>query len=96
MQCFPLFSILIALGNPIIDYFSLDVEGSELAILKTIPFDQIQIHVMTIEVNHFPPDQQQEIKNIMENNGYELVQTIKNQDYLFKKRYWWLMNYLKL
>ena len=28
-----------------IDYFSLDVEGSELDILKTIPFDKVDIKV---------------------------------------------------
>ena len=30
-----------------IDYFSLDVEGSELDILKTIPFDMVDIKVST-------------------------------------------------
>lgn len=45
VTCLPLFSILMALDNPIIDYFSLDVEGSELAVLKTIPFDKVNIMV---------------------------------------------------
>ena len=35
----------MAFNNPTIDYFSLDVEGSELAILKTIPFDKVDIRV---------------------------------------------------
>jgi hypothetical protein len=35
----------MAFKNPTIDYFSLDVEGSELAILKTIPFDKVDIRV---------------------------------------------------
>ena len=30
-----------------VDYFSLDVEGSELDILKTIPFDRVDIKVST-------------------------------------------------
>ncbi len=41
MQCFPLFSVLLAMGNPQVDYLSLDVEGTELGILKTIPFDKV-------------------------------------------------------
>jgi hypothetical protein len=45
VTCLPLYSILMALDNPTIDYFSLDVEGSELAILKTIPFSQVTIKV---------------------------------------------------
>ena len=45
VNCFPLYSILLALGNPKIDYFSLDVEGDEMNILRTIPFDQVDIEV---------------------------------------------------
>ena len=43
--CLPFFSILLALGNPYVDYFSLDVEGSELSILKTIPWEEVKIKV---------------------------------------------------
>ena len=32
MQCFPLFSLILALGNPVIDYLSLDIEGAELEV----------------------------------------------------------------
>ena len=35
--CLPLISILNAVGNPVVDYFSLDIEGVELDVLKTIP-----------------------------------------------------------
>ena len=40
-QCFPIYSLILALGNPKVDYFSLDVEGSEMDILKTIPWDKV-------------------------------------------------------
>ena len=30
VQCFPLYSVLMALGNPTVHYFSLDIEGAEL------------------------------------------------------------------
>jgi len=36
-----------------IDYLSIDVEGNELNILKTIDFDSYDIRVMTIESNNF-------------------------------------------
>ncbi len=49
VPCFPLFSVLSALEITHVDYFSLDVEGAELDILKTIPFDKITFGVMTIE-----------------------------------------------
>ena len=32
VQCFPLYSVLMALGNPTIHYFSLDIEGAELMV----------------------------------------------------------------
>ena len=34
VQCFPLYSILLALGNPTVDYFALDIEGAELPVLR--------------------------------------------------------------
>ena len=43
--CLPFYSILLAMGNPTVDYFSLDVEGAELPILKTIPWDKVDIKV---------------------------------------------------
>lgn len=45
VQCLPLFSLLSAINVTTVDYFSLDVEGSELGVLKTIPFDKVLIKV---------------------------------------------------
>ena len=45
VTCLPLYSILLALGNPTVDYFSLDVEGAEYDILKTIPYNDVDIKV---------------------------------------------------
>ena len=47
VQCFPLQSVLVALNNPIVDYFSLDVEGSELPILKSLDWDNVNISVIS-------------------------------------------------
>ena len=46
-QCFPLQSVLVALGNPIVDYFSLDVEGSEFPILKSLDWDNVNISIIS-------------------------------------------------
>ena len=46
--CFPFISILSATGNPAVDFFSLDVEGVELPILKTIPWSKVNIKVSKI------------------------------------------------
>lgn len=50
--CFPLYSIMLALNRTKIDFFSLDVEGMELPILKTIPFDKLDISVLAVEYIH--------------------------------------------
>jgi hypothetical protein len=31
----------MALGNPTVDYMSLDIEGAELPVLKTVPWDKV-------------------------------------------------------
>ena len=36
VQCFPIYSVLKAIGNPKIDYFSLDIEGTELQVTYDI------------------------------------------------------------
>ena len=46
-QCFPLYTLLLALGNPKVHYLSLDVEGPEISILKTIPWDKVILHFYT-------------------------------------------------
>ena len=43
MQCLPLYSILLALGNPTVHHFSLDIEGAELPVLKTVPWEKVDI-----------------------------------------------------
>jgi FkbM family methyltransferase len=45
VQCFPLYSILLALNRTKVDFFSLDVEGFELDVLRTIPWDKVDIKV---------------------------------------------------
>lgn len=48
VQCFPFYTYILALNITVIDYFSLDVEGSELNVLKTIPFDKVDIRVSLV------------------------------------------------
>jgi hypothetical protein len=36
---------------PVIDYWSLNTEGSEFAILKSFPFDEYSFRVLTVEHN---------------------------------------------
>jgi len=43
---------MLALNQSHVDYFSLDVEGVELNILRTIPFASILIDIFSVEYGH--------------------------------------------
>ena len=49
VNCFPLNAIMAALGVSHVDYLSLDVEGPELEILRTIDWTRLRIDVITVE-----------------------------------------------
>merc|ERR1712168_1054358 len=50
VQAFPLYSLLMATGIKHVDFLSLDVEGAELDILNTIPWDKVDIDLVMVEV----------------------------------------------
>jgi FkbM family methyltransferase len=59
-------------GAPaVIDYASIDTEGSELDILKAVDFDRWSFRVMTIEHNHAP--QREDIHTLLTGHGYKRV-----------------------
>ena len=49
VQCIPFISYLLALNIHHIDYFSLDVEGTEAEVLRQIDFQRFRIDVLSIE-----------------------------------------------
>eukprot|EP00093_Oithona_nana_P014828 14828.XXX_791184_792720_1 [CDS] Oithona nana genome sequencing. len=90
--CLPLYSILLALDNPIVDYFSLDIEGNELEVLKTIPFDKVDIKTLSVEYFHLDEKgaSNDEMKRFMLSQGYQFHSKItapRNHanDYIFVK-----------
>ena len=54
-----------------IDYLSLDVEGSEYAILSTFDFDEYDIKCITVE--HCFTEQRDKIYQLLSKNGYSRV-----------------------
>ena len=52
VQCLPLYTLIAALPVTTVNYLSLDIEGAELEVLETIPWDKVDIEVMTVETHH--------------------------------------------
>lgn len=57
-----------------IDYWSLDTEGSELAILKSFPFDEFSFRILTVEHNFLPV--RGEIRRFLASRGYRLAREL--------------------
>ena len=75
VPCFPLETMLLALNQTKVDYFSLDVEGFELEVLKTIPFDRLDIAVFSVEYIHGKSGKD-EYRIFMEGKGYTVYKDI--------------------
>ena len=68
IPCFSLYTIMKALGVLDVDYFSLDVEGGEWSVIKSIQFDKINIKSFTIEWPGNPASKDLIINRLKENN----------------------------
>ena len=65
-----------------IDYCSIDVEGSELEILKSIDFKKANIRVLTVENNY----NNEEFKKYMNSQGYKLKMKLGADELYVKRR----------
>ena len=78
-------AVLEALGNPLVDYFSLDIEGAEYAVLKTINWDKIRLLALSVEMNHAGEifnGSKEDIHALLEQNGFSYI-TSANIDDIF-------------
>jgi hypothetical protein len=88
MQCFPLYSILMAVGNPTVDLFSLDIEGAEFQVLKTVPWDKVDIKVILAEVDHLGEvfdGSIEEFNAYLSDVGYKFHKSIEIDNIYIKK-----------
>jgi FkbM family methyltransferase len=61
-----------------IDYWSLDTEGSEMAILKSFPFAKYSFRVLTVEHNCLPV--REDIHRFLGSKGYRRVRELQIDD----------------
>jgi hypothetical protein len=66
----------------VIDYLSIDTEGSELAILEGFDWSRYQIRCITIEHNF--TGQRESIRRLLEAKGYERRREVKFDDWYLK------------
>ena len=101
-QCFDIYSLLRAINRTHVNYFSLDVEGAELPILKTIPFERITVDIFSVEYAAWGNiggkeslAKLQQVRNFFKDTGlYEEVGIIppgerNGVDIIFKRRNAW-------
>jgi FkbM family methyltransferase len=65
-----------------IDYLSLDTEGSELEILKSVNLQKYTFGLIDVEHNYIEP-RRTEIRNLLTSNGYEYIRA-NNWDDCYK------------
>jgi FkbM family methyltransferase len=70
VQVAPLEELLTCLEQSTVDFWSLDVEGVEGAILKSFPFEHVEMGVLLIEMNK-AEDNNKQIEQVMESNGFQ-------------------------
>ena len=77
LQCFPLYSILKAVGRVEVDFFTLDIEGSEFAVMESMLEDanDFKLSVAAIEFSHMDlwvnKGTFMEFDYMMRRNGYK-------------------------
>ena len=67
-----------------IDFWSLDVEGAELAVLKALDFSQVTVDVIVAETSGDDPAKDEAVCAILANNGFVAVEH-SNKDTLLNK-----------
>ncbi|XP_071635748.1 protein Star isoform X2 [Temnothorax longispinosus] len=81
VQCLPLTLYIAALGVETVDYFSLDIEGNEIDVLETIPFNEVDIKALSVEYIHNAKGRKYLI-DMMDHRGYYVYSFVEHPDNL--------------
>jgi len=82
-RCTPLIDLLPS-NVDTIDYLSLDTEGSELAILKTIPFGKLKINVISVDVSSITGERRDEgLYDFLWKHGYRKAASLTHDDIFY-------------
>ena len=80
VECYTLHSLAEKYNLKYVDFLSIDTEGGELEILKSINFDKLPVKIISVENNYYTRD----IRNHLESCGFLYLGTFKiDEIYLF-------------
>ena len=75
VTCHPLNKLLKSINQHVVDFWSLDTEGSEPDILKSVDFDEVMFGLIFVECN--TETAKEKVKSIMTSRGF--VENVKLQ-----------------
>nr|CAH0103856.1 unnamed protein product [Daphnia galeata] len=101
-QCFPLYSVLLAVNRTKLDWFRLSARGFELRILKTVPWNKVNVtlkisyirksrilhlQILSVEWNHVPAgDEAAAINRYMKKCGFTKYRQISRVNHIHNKK----------
>lgn len=83
VKCYVLNDLLKQNKIDHIDYLSIDTEGGELDILKSIDFNQVDIDIIDVENNYQYP----EFRKFMESKNFVLINCLREDEIYRNKKY---------
>ena len=72
VPCAPMANYLLEANITHVDFFSLDVEGSEFEVLSTIDFNRVSIETFWVEFDLHSKDKNWKCRQLLKNQGYSL------------------------
>ena len=91
VQCFPLQAVLKAIELPKVQYFSLDIEGAEYDVLKTIDFNVVDLSVFSIEIEddndnvmRLNSGSNEDLHKYLKQNGYDYIDRVGRDNFFVK------------
>ena len=84
VQCLPLYSLLLALGNPTVDFLSLDTEGGELEVLEALPWDKVDIRAISVETEHRAAGTRDRLLSLLLAVGFSHLGSLGHDDILVR------------
>ena len=91
VQCFPLQAVLKAIDLPKVQYFSLDIEGAEYDVLKTIDFNVVDFSVFSIEIEddndnvmRLNSGSNEDLHKYLKQNGYNYIDRVGRDNFFVK------------